>query len=242
MIFTISARKKPRDMGVLEYLSVYFPGIPLARIDSVFGFVERSTLYGGRPFLGPELNDDDVDQLNANKIGLRIPFTNNYVTHEEYEQNQEMLTKYHKKGNAVIATSDDLATWIRSDFPKYRIEASVIKNLDTHDKIQTALELYDTVVLPMAINNDHEFLKKVKNKKRITLFGNAGCALTCPSKICYPSISKVNKYQGGEMMCSRDIKDRNRMGMIDFDLKELAALGFSRFKLLRSKPDGKTGY
>ena len=30
---------------------------------SVFGFVERSTLYGGRQFFDPVLNDDDVKNL-----------------------------------------------------------------------------------------------------------------------------------------------------------------------------------
>ena len=242
MIFTISARRKPNDIGILDYLSLNFPDIPLSRIDSVFGFVERSTFYGGRPFLGPELTDEDVKQLNDNKIGLRIPFTNHHATRKEYEEHQEMLTKYHKKGNAIILTNDELTQWIRKDFPRYRIEASVIKNIDTHKKIEEAYELYDTVVLPMAINQDHEFLKKVKSKKRITLFANAGCALTCPSKICYPSISKINKYEGGEILCSKDIKDRNKLGMIDFDLDELVSLGFTRFKLLRSRSQGRTGY
>ena len=240
MIFTISARGKPKGMQVLEFLRTYYPTIPFSSIDSVFGFVERSTLYGGRQFSEPELNDDDVKNLNQNKIGLRIPFTNHYASEEEYKENRVFLEKYHKKGNAVIATNDDLAKWIRKDFPRYRIEASVIKNINTHNKIIDAMEIYDTVVLPMYLNKELEFLKKAKNKKRITLFANAGCALNCPAKICYPSVSKFNKFKGGEFKCSQTLKYRKLNGMIDFDLDELVGIGFTRFKLLRSR--GMTGF
>jgi len=240
MIFTISARSKPDGVSIIDFLKTSYSNIPLSSIDSVFGFVEKSTLYGGRPFYEPELTQDDVALLKQNKIGLRIPFTNHHASRDEYEQHQSMLDKYHIKGNSVILTNDDLAKWIREDFPKYRIEASVIKNINTHKKINQAFELYDTVVLPMKINNDHDFLKKVKNKKHVTLFANAGCALTCPSKLCYPSISKANKFNGGEILCSQSMKYREMHGMIDFELEKLVALGFTRFKVLRSR--GFSGY
>jgi len=65
------------------------------------------------------------------------------------------------------------------------IDASVIKNIKTHRKTNDVLELYDSVVLPMRLNKDFDFLEKIEAKDRITLFANAGCALTCPSKLCY---------------------------------------------------------
>jgi len=242
MLFTISARSKPKGMPVLDFLDAGYGSIPRQRIDSVFGFLERSTLYGGRPFVAPELSDDDVEQLYAARIGVRIPLTNHYVDRDEYLENRALLERYHRKRNAVIITNDKLAKWIRQDFPHYRIEASVIKNIDSYRAIYAAFKLYDTVVLPMRFNEDAGFLRKIKNKKRVTLFGNAGCALTCPSKTCYPSISKINKYQGGEFLCSQSIKYREQRGMIDFNLEELVDLGFTRFKLLRARPGGGTGY
>jgi hypothetical protein len=130
---------------------------------------------------------------------------------------------------------------IRDDFPAYKIEASAIKNIDSYQDIEKAFELYDTVVLPMRLNQDTDFLIKIGDKDRITLFANAGCALTCPSKICYPSISKMNKYQGGEFRCSQSLKYRELHGMVDFDLEMLSALGFTRFKLLRAKPAAIAG-
>jgi len=241
MQYTISVRGKSEEIPILPFLAKNYPDIPHQEIDSVFGFLEKSTLYGGRPFTEPQISGADVNKLYSVGIGVRIPLTNHYAEPEEYRENLPLLEKYHREGNAVIVTNDNLARWIRTDFPKYKIEASVIKNINSCDSIEKAFELYDTVVLPMKLNEDPDFLARIENKARITLFANAGCALTCPSKICYPSISKMNKFKGGEFMCSQTLKYREMHGMIDFDLDKLAALGFSRFKLLRAKPASIAG-
>lgn len=227
---------------MLAFLARHFPTIPVCEIDSVFGFVERTPLYGGRVFTTPELTPIDVNQLYFANIGVRLPLTNHFVEPEEYERAQPLLDVFHRDANAVIVTNDALAGWIRRDFPRYRIEASVIKNLKTHARIASALELYDTVVLPMELNNDTEFLTQTPSKDRVTLFANAGCALTCPSKTCYTSISRINKTGAGEFVCSQTLKDREMLGMVDFDLSRFEGLGFSRFKLLRSRQGGMTGH
>ena len=110
-------------------------------------------------------------------------------------------------------------------------------------KIDAAAKLYDTVILPMSANDDEEFLNSIDDKSFITLFANAGCALTCPSKICYPSISKANKENDASLFqCSQKLKYRELLGMQDFDLDYLQSLGFSRFKLLRSRRGAMTGH
>ena len=242
MRFTISARGKPDGTPILAFLARNYATVAIADIDSVFGFVERTPLYGGRVFVKPELTPHDVGEMYYANIGVRLPLTNHYVTEAEYEETAPLLQKYHRDGNAAIVTNDELAKWIRRDFPKYRIEASVIKNLNSYARVGAALDLYDTVVLPMELNGDTAFISGLPNKERITLFANAGCALTCPSKICYVSISKYNKTGDGEFKCSQPLKQRDMLGMIDFDLNALQALGFERFKLLRSRPGGQTGY
>lgn len=240
--YTISARGKQENEPIFRYLRNHFGNLPLQQIDSVFGFVEPSTMYGGRIFEHRQLSDRDVRQLINAGIGLRIPFTNHNIERQEYEANRELLVKYHMQINSVIVTNDDLARWIRQDFPDYDIEASVIKNITSIRKLQAALEIYDTVVLPMPVNYKHELLKSIEDKNRVRLFANAGCALTCPSHICYASISVINKFKGGEFQCSQPIKKRELKGMIDFDIEELSALGFHRFKLLRARTGNMTGY
>ena len=230
--FTVSGRSKTNEVPILTFLAKAYGGIPIRLVDSVFGFVEKSTLYGGRVFDGAELTPADVETLYEVGIGVRIPFTNHYAEPAEYEATAPLLEKYHRPGNAVIVTNDALAGWIRRDYPQYRIEASVIKNLKSYNKIAAALDLYDTAVLPMEFSEDHQFLARLPQKDRITLFANAGCALTCPSRICYNSISKFNKAHTGELLCSQPLKRRQARGVIEFDLGPLQALGFSRFKVL----------
>ena len=240
--FTVSARAKSPQVPVFQFLRRQFGHIPLIQMESLFGFVEHTTLYGGRPFARRQLSDRDVMQLNNAGIGVRLPLSNHFVSREEYEENQDFLLKYHRKPNSVIVTNDDLARWISEDFPDYRIDASVIKNINTTRKLQKALKIYDEVVLPMTANEDMQFLTSIKDRDRITLFANAGCAFTCPSKICYVSISKMNKGDpDAEFKCSQKIKDRDQLGMIDFDLEPLIEMGFQSFKLLRARPGNMTG-
>ena len=240
--FTMSARCKNPNMPILAFLRQEYGTVPLHEIDSLFGFVERSTLYGGRVFSQPELSERDIFQLNSAGIGIRLPLSNHYVERAEYEDNLPLLDKYHRAGNYVIVTNDDLAKWIKQDFPDYQVDASVIKNIKSHKKIDAALELYDSVVLPMRLNEDLEFLEKIEAKDRITLFANAGCALTCPSKLCYLSFSEINKGKGGEFNCALMFKDRELKGMKDYPLQPYIDLGFKRFKLLRALPSGLTGF
>jgi hypothetical protein len=241
--FTISARSKPTDVPIFRFLRRHFGNIPLACIGSVFGFVEHSTLYGGRKFTVRELSERDVAQLTNAGIGIRLPLSNHYASREEYAACRPLLEKYHHAPNSVIVTNDDLAQWIRADFPDYRIDASVIKNISTAKKLDKAFELFDEVVLPMSANEDFAFLQSIGPKHRITLFANAGCAFTCPAKICYVSVSKANK--GGpdqQLGCSQFTKEREQLGMIDFELQPLLDLGFRSFKLLRPAPGMMTGF
>jgi hypothetical protein len=241
--YTVSARTKPVRIPVFAYLRRNYGNLSLREIDSLFGFVEPTKLYGGRMFRKPELSLRDTIQLNAAGIGVRIPLSNHFVTKAEYEETRPLLERHHKDLNSVIVTNDNLARWIRRDYPKYNIDASVIKNIKKHDAIKKAMELYDSVVLPMPLNEDLDFLEKIKDKDKITLFANAGCALTCPSRLCYVSISKINKQRGDtEFQCSQEIKDRDLLGMVDFPLEPYIKLGFHKFKLLRSRPGGMTGF
>ena len=243
MQFTVSARGKAAAVPIQQFIRKNYSDLPLEQIDSFFGFTEASTLYGGRFFHNTELSRYDVRSLYKMNINVRLPLTNHFVTPEEYEENLPFLEKYHRPGNSLIITNDELAGWVRADFPDYKLEASVIKNINNLRKVEAAFEIYDTVILPMASNDDEALLKSIDNKKNVTLFANAGCAYTCPSKICYVSISKANKANDNSLFqCSQKLKERNTIGMYDFDLDHLQDLGFERFKLLRPRQGNMTGF
>jgi len=248
MQFTISARNKMAEEPIQKFLWDHFRDIPIDQIDSMFGFTTYSSLYGGRMWdirkdNPAELDEADLKAMYENNINLRLPLTNHYVSLDEYKANIAYLESYYRLGNALIITNDDLARWIRSDFPDYHLEASVIKNIGSLKKIEDAVKIYNTIVLPMNCNYDEEFLLSIEDKSIIRLFANAGCALTCPSKICYQSISKANKTKDPSLFrCSQTLKDRDLLGMMDMDLDYLQSLGFERFKLLRSRGIGITGH
>ena len=231
-------------MPIQMFMKRYFNDIPVEQIDSFFGFTtEKSTLYGGRMYDKTEISAYDLRSMYKMGINLRLPLSNHDASPEEYEANTPLFEKHHRPGNSIIITNDNLARWIRKDFPDYRLEASVIKNINSLKKIDKVAGIYDSIILPMSANEDEAFLISIENKAQITLFANAGCALTCPSKMCYPSISKANKTGDISLFeCSQELKYRELLGMHDFDLDYLEGLGFHRFKLLRARGGQMTGF
>jgi hypothetical protein len=255
--FTVSVRGKPPYSNIMGFLSRYYPSIKTKDIDSVFGFLEPCSLYGGRPFLQRQISDADITALYKHDIALRIPLTNHFADKATYDKNRGFLEKYHRPQNALIIANDSLVPWIRKDFPEYQIEASLIKNLKTIAQIDSALKIYETVVLPMELCENYEFLEKIPDKSRITLFANAGCALTCPARICYRAISRINRLTGSsrwyvrlagypyfvlKVQCSQNRLYRKQRGNISFNLDKLVELGFHRFKVLRPRAHGKSCY
>ncbi len=240
---TISARGK--QSPIADFLREQFSSVPLDRIDSIFGFTDPCRLYGGRQYIAAELSDEDLAWMYDNNIHYRIPLSSTIATRADYESAQKFLEKHHRPGNSVIVVKDALARWIRKDFPLYKIECSVIRATDTVEKLNKALEVFDTVVpLPEAFNVDHALLASLPQdvKDRVRLFLNVGCALYCPQRICYGSVSRLNRQEpGAQFECSqRNDKYLFARGMTDFPLETFVELGYSKFKLLRAK--NKTAY
>jgi len=244
IIYSVSGRNKDPSQTMRRFFRNNFATLDKQTIDMIFAFVETSPLYGGRHFYNPELSPNDVAYLYALNIGLKLPLSNHYVSEQEYEEAAPFLEKYHRDGNAAVVVNDNLAKWMRRDFPKYQLEASVIKNIYKPSQVDKALELYDTVVLPMNICQQPEVLKTFDSKENIRLFANGGCALSCPAHTCYRGFSKDNKFPLEERpnvaVCSKPKLTRPELAVIDFDVEFLHSLGFSKFKLLRVRE--KNGY
>lgn len=217
---------------------------PNPSIKSIFGFAEYSPLYGGRAFIEPEILPEDVTYLYKNNIGINLPLTNMYAKREHYERSWQLLEKYNKPNNSVTVYSDDIARWIRKDFPEYSITASCIKEISTLKDIEINLETYDKIVLKSILNENLSLLENIKLKDRIILFANAGAAHGCKSKICHIHRSKRNlewspdkndpKYlKAHPIICARDKIGDPGPGFQSFDLVKFREMGFSTFKTLR---------
>lgn len=245
---TLSARSKNPLMHIAIFLQENFGGLEIDKIDSIFAFSDPCRLYGGRIFYGPELTDMDLHWMYDNNIGYRIPLSNFLANEDIYKESKAFLDKHHREGNSVIVMKDSLAEWIKNDYPKYSVECSVTKEVNTVAKLEKVLKLYDTVVpLPEAFNTDYELLELLPQeiKDRVRLFLNVGCAYKCPGRVCYGAMSKINmQVEGAKFECSQENnKQYVPTGMTEFDLAKYLELGYTRFKLLRMKPSLiPTGY
>ena len=233
--FTISSRFIEPDESIERYLNKYFPYIDFSQVESLFGFDEEFVpLYGGRSFSNNgTISALQNKELQENSINISLTLTNHYFDEELYSKTKSLLQKHHKKGNSIVCTNDDLAKRIRADFPLYSLKASLIKDLNSLEKVEKALEIYDYAVIPMEMNDYDDFLDSLPNKERIILFANANCAYNCTVRICYQSISKkLAKNQSSEKSCSKDLLERDQLGQVYFDIKKFYNMGFTYFKLL----------
>jgi len=214
-------------------------------VDYVFGNTEGSSpLWGGRAALGINLTRVDVYWLYDKDIGIKLPLSSKSFTEEAYQDSKFLLQQYHREGNSILTGTHKLAERIKQDFPKYKIEASAVFDITTKEKLNKAIEtgFYDTIVLPICMNDDLEFLKEIENKDQIRLFMNAECSYTCPKKICYGSIGQINKgkLEPSDMKCShwdlnlpRTFYDDNvDWNNFYFDKKVYDEIGFSNYKLV----------
>ena len=214
-------------------------------IDYVFGQVAGVTpLWGGRVADRPSITKVDIHWLYDNGIGLKLPLTNKFISDKQYKESKPFLKQYHRKGNAIITATDKLAEYIKEDFSDYKIEASCIHDIVTAEKLKKkiSLKLYDTIVLPIHMNDDVKFLKSIKDKEKIRLFLNVECSYTCPKKVCYGTTSKINTGTKDKMMCSfYDLglertfyKDHIDWNNFYFDKSKFDKIGFTKYKLLPS--------
>ena len=214
-------------------------------VDYIFGNIEAyldTPLYGGRLSQTPAISEVDISWAYDNNIGIKLPLTNKAFSEELYTASKPLIKSMHRKGNAVIVTTDKLAERIKNDFPLYNIELSAIRDIDTLDKLEKCrADLYDNIVLPISVNDDIEMLANIKNKNIIRLFINPECSYTCPNKVCYGTIGKLNsKRSNKRMLCSfYDLKeprthynDNINWGDYYFNYSLFKNLGFSNFKLL----------
>lgn len=237
--FSVSARGKTADQSIAHYLGEHFFGVP---VRSVFGFREHVKLYGGRQFMAPELSPADIGWMYDHGIGYRIPLQTIQATFEDYQESKPFLAKYHRPGNSVILVRHDMAEWVRNDFPDYEIEASVIHQVRTVDRLPRLEEIFDIVVLHPCLNDEAEVLASIADKSRIRLFANAGCMYRCPTMECYKGFSASNRGDLTPFACSQHHipEFRSQVQFHTFDVDKLVALGFTKFKKLRNR--GVTGY
>lgn len=232
--FEVSSRKIVPAADAIDYLKIYYPYLDVDQIDSVFGnALYPSRFYGGRSYdLEHSLTERQIATLGEHGKGVSLTLTGHHFDEEVFRANRHFLASHHSRGNAIVCTNDELARRIREEFPDYLLKASLIKHLNTLEKVERALTLYDRVVIPMDKNDDDAFLESLPEKHRIVLFANANCAYNCPARTCYAAISQVHWGNEYTKSCSKKWIPRPEVGHTFFDVDKLAGMGFHHFKMV----------
>jgi hypothetical protein len=214
---------------------------------------------GGRPTSAEPVHTLDdfvqkVEQLNRNGIGFNLTFSNLLLeeTHLDDERGNRLLERFHDDRNGVIVGSDVLARYIRKTFPKYKLINTLTHYRRDPDYYRKALDLYDLLVLPPALNDQLDLIREL-GPERVEILVNETCHGNCPfSQEHYTKISKYNLSLGKNPYLEAELKDycqkhhRRRLWPMSAqqlrrelvgtylpagELEKLKALGVNRFKL-----------
>lgn len=232
--YTVSGRRIPGNVDIIDGLKLVYNYIDFTQIESVYGAADiESPLYGGwlsKTKKNSFLTGEQLEVLNKHNIKFMITLSNHYFSEETYNSSRDLLERYHRKGNGVICVNDELAMRIKKDYPRYILEASSIKKLNSYEKIERALDLYDYAVIPSEYNKSDDFLEGIKHKGRIILFANSICDHCCEDHRCYGEVSKRFQSSEGlhEQICFKWVLYPN----VHFDVRKFKEMGFSLFKLV----------
>lgn len=154
-------------------------------IYSFFGVFPNAIWNGGGTFF--ETKNTSIkemkkvrDYYNSKGIAITFTFTNSLITEEHIhdEYCNQMLKIFHNGMNEVLVVSPILERYIRDNYPKYKINRSII---NTENGVFIS-ENYNLSVLSKFKNRDFEFLRKLsqKEKKKTELLCNEFCVNDCP--------------------------------------------------------------
>ena len=104
-----------------------------------------------------------------------VPLQSNQARNEDCKDSRAFLARYQQRGNPVILVRHDIAECVRNDFPEFEIEASVIHQVRSVDRLPRLADIFDTVVLHPCLNDQTDVLSTIARKDTIRRFANAGC-------------------------------------------------------------------
>ena len=171
------------------------------QIASFFGEFPTSLWAGGRFCNGDQCDakfvQEVIKNINAQGIPVRFTYTNPSITEHDLEDaycNFCMRTADNGM-NEVLVVSPVLESYVRENYPEFKINSSTCKGILDMEELQEELEKdYNLVVLDYNLNNNFEKLEQIKRKDKCEILVNACCIPNCPRrKEHYAAIAKQNR-------------------------------------------------
>lgn len=134
-----------------------------------------------------------VQAYNQRGIGFNIAFSNLLLTKEHLDDEycNWFLEQCQSEMNGVIVATDLLRDYIRQNYPRYRLIASLCfcrKDLEFYKQAQKD---YDLVVLHPDLNRDYAFIRRL-DTSRLEVLVNEDCFYNCPNRLQhYKNVSEL---------------------------------------------------
>lgn len=231
-----------------EYPIIFRDNVKISHIFGAF----PSMLWNGGSYSIKNISlikiNEIIDYYTKMNIPLQFTMTNPLITEQDcYDRFCNTILKIADNGiNEILVTSDILEQYIRKNFPRYKIDKSIIATVNQNIDYNEVLQKYDRVVLSRLLMEDFNFLQTIKpeNRSRIELLVNETCPVDCPRLAThYLEFAKVQLFEFESKnpltKCSNNFKrqysweftDKQRVYSYSDIINTYLPLGFTEIKL-----------
>ena len=174
--------------------------IPNRKIGGAYDFMPRSIWNGGRcRFQGPDIYECYrlYDEYNELEIPLCHTCTNEYINEKEvYDILSNNYIKYtENERNRIIAQSDYFINYVKTNYPKYKITYSTLRQEDSLEYYNSVQD-QDIIVLNYKYNTNNNFLSQIQKPEQIEIICGEPCIDNCPRRREHQNL--LNKLQRGD--------------------------------------------
>lgn len=201
-----------------------------------------------------------MTSFNSKNIAVYPTFSKHNITEKDLDDqacNQILNLLNQNKNNGVIISSSLLYDYIKRNFPKLKITASIVKistengkgNIDYYEKLS---KYFDKIVIHPDDNFNVDLLKNLQNKDKFEIIVNENCLINCPRRSEHYTLLGNNSANLGNAFSAKNCqlfeefkcrsipmtkqifqnKNKTRNCNLTFDeLKGIYDMGFRQFKL-----------
>lgn len=157
------------------------------KIAAAYGSFPNCIWNGGRVYYDRVTRHDMdhvIEELNKRGIAVRYTFTNPLIEEKHLDDTlcNIALEAGNNGMNEVLANTQVLEDYIRTNYPNYKLISSITKCIRTIEATEEELKKdYYLVVLDSSLNKD-ERIFRLENRDRLELLVNHACRLNCPRR------------------------------------------------------------
>ena len=230
-----------------DFPYLFYPDV---NIKKIFGSFPYMIWNGGGYNFGDFILPIDAERIVKKYTDLNIPLqltcTNpSLAPTDVYDKYCNSILSIFDNGiNEILVSSPYLEDYIRSKYPNYKIDKSIIASEYDYD-YNEALQEYNTVVLARRHGKNFDYLNtiSIENRNRVEILCNDPCPENCPKLYShYKEFAKVTLYEispeSETIECKMPFRkkpdwERDTKDMISIEeiYEKYLPLNFTEFKL-----------